>query len=446
MIAAARTFAVVLLGAVLAAACGTGAPDHVRIGVLVPLTGSRAFLGQEVANGAGLAVAELNRRGGLLGEDVELVVVDDADLVDLPGQLADLAERHRVSVVIGPETPGVLTGPRSPLSRRDVPALLPTAFAGDLEDADTFVARTVPSARVQAERLGRWLAETREADEVAVLVVDPVEGSAAAADLREGLTAGGVTVTALRQADGEATQLGPSVSRLRREAPSADAVLLWGPPPATARATLAVRDLGWDVQLAVPASSFVAEYRSLAGDASEGVVLAFPFRREWFGARLTTWMLAYHAEHGIGALPGLDTLVIDLPVAAVAAYDAVMVAADAVRAADSREPAAVAAALGEVVTDGILREYDLADREAYTADDLHVARFHHLGVVYDADPTLDAEAQRRFWEAQVSARFLPEEVLTGPAGALIEALIAERRDAVPDYAPPLPPPGPVARP
>ncbi|MBW3619259.1 MAG: ABC transporter substrate-binding protein [Actinobacteria bacterium] len=438
--------ALLVAGALALVACGTGTPDHVRLGVLVPLTGPRAFLGQEVANGAELAVDAINRRGGLLGEDVELVVVDDASLVDLPGQLADLAELHRVSAVIGPETAGVLTGPRSPLARRGVPALLPTAFAGDLDEATTFVARTVPSATVQAERLGTWLADVRAASSVAVLVVDPVEGTTAASALRDGFGRTDLRVAALAEADGEASQLGPAVSRLRRRAPDADAVLLWGPPSATARATLAVRELGWDVQVAVPASSFVAEYRTLTGAASEGVVLAFPFREEWFGARLTSWMLSYHAAHGIGALPGLDTLVIDLPVAAAAAYDAVLLVADAVEAAGSREPADVARALPEVETDGILREYDLSERETYVADDLYVARFHELGVVYDADPRLDADAQRRFWQAQVSAEFVPTEVLSGPAGALIRSLVEARRDRVPDYTPPLPPPGPVGRP
>ncbi|MBW3657410.1 MAG: ABC transporter substrate-binding protein [Actinobacteria bacterium] len=446
MPAARRSAVLALVVAGALAACGTGAPGHVRLGVLAPLTGPRAFLGHEVANGAELAVAELNRRGGLLGEDVELVVVDDASLVDLPGQLADLAEVHRVSAVIGPETAGVLTGPRSPLSRRDVPALLPTAFAGDLDEASTFVARTVPSAAAQAERLGSWLTDVRRADAVAVLVVDPVEGAAAGAALRQGFDRTDLDVAVVAEADGEASQLGPAVAQLRRRAPDADAVLLWGPPPATARATLAVRELGWDVQIAVPASSFVAEYRTLTGAASEGVVLAFPFRQEWFGARLTSWMLSYHAAHGIGALPGLDTLVIDLPVAAAAAYDAVMVAADAVQRADSREPAAVARTLPEVETDGVLRVYDLADREAYTAEDLYVARFAALAVVYDADPRLDADAQRRFWQAQVSAEFLPAEALAGPAGALLRSLLEARRDDVPRYVPPLPPPGPVGHP
>ncbi|HEX9888201.1 MAG TPA: ABC transporter substrate-binding protein, partial [Nitriliruptorales bacterium] len=126
----------------LAAACGTGPPDHVRIGVVAPLTGPRAFLGQELVQGVRLAIDDLNDAGGLLGERVELVVEDDGDLVRLPGQLADLAERSRVSAIIGPEAPAILLGPRSPLSRRAVPAVLASAFAGDLSAADTTVVRT----------------------------------------------------------------------------------------------------------------------------------------------------------------------------------------------------------------------------------------------------------------------------------------------------------------
>lgn len=438
---------VLLLLAVLLAACGTGEPDHVRIGVVAPLTGERAYLGQEMVDGARLALEDLNRGGGLLGEEVELVVVDDAELVDLPGQLADLAERHRVSAVIGPEAPGTILGPRSPLTRRDVPALLPTAFAGELDDANTFVARTVPSAEAQAAALGRWLTEVRGLTRVSVLVADPVEGGAVAPVLVRGLTAGGAEIAAVEEVDGAAARLDPAVARLRSRGPDAQAVLLWGAPPAAARATLAARALDWDVQIAVPSSAFVAEYRSLAGEASEGVVLAFPFRTEWFGTEMTELMLRYHTEHGLAALPGLDTLVLDVPVLALAAYDAVHAVGRAVAAAGSREPADVADAFRDGLTyDGMLREYRFDDAELWAPDDLYIARFHRFATVYDVDPRLDVQEQRRFWELQVTADYLPEELLEGPAGAILRRLLENRGTDPPSYVPPEPPPGPVGRP
>lgn len=442
-----RRLVVLVLAAVLAAACGVGPPDHVRLGVLAPTTGPRAYLGQEVVQGAQMAVDDLNADGGLLGAPVELVVLDDGDLTDVPGQLADLAERARVTAVIGPEAPGVLLGPRSPLTRRDVPALLPTAFTGSLDTATTFVARTVPSARDQAAAIGRWLADERGIDELALLVADPIEGPAARDSLEAGFADADTRVAATVTADGEAARLEPALAELRRAAPAVRAVFLWGPPPTAARATRAVRALRWDVQIVVPSSAFVAEYRTLAGDAAEGVVLPFPFRPEWFGPELTSWMVRYHVEHGIGAVSDLATLVLDIPVVAAASYDAVTTVATAVEQAGTREPAPVAEALATLEVEGLLATYALDDREAWGADDLHVARFHRVAVVYDVDPRLDVAAQRRFWEAQVTLDYLPEEVLEGPAADLIRRLIEQQRpDDPPTYVPPLPPPGPVGRP
>ncbi len=434
----------------LLAACGTAPPEHVRIGVVAPLSGPRSFIGTELVNGARLAVDRINERGGLLGEDVELIIVDDADLVDVPSSLADLAELQRVTAVIGPESAGVLLADRSPLSRRQVPVLLPTAFAGDLDDAATFVARTIPSARTQARVLGRWLKVARQGEGVAVLVADVVEGGLVEDDLRAGFADVGVDVVEMVSVDGEATNLEPAVRRLRDRAQAAggaDLVLLWGLPAATARGTLAARAIDWDVQLAVPSSSFVAEYRSLVGAASEGVVLPFPFRDEWFTSPvLTELLLRYYVAYGLGALPQLETLVLDVPVLAIAAADAVDMVAAAIEQEQSRDPAVISRVLPTITHDGVLRTYDLSTREAWSPDDVFVGRFHELATVFDVDDRMDPAAQQAFWESQVAADYIPQSVLDGPAGPLLERLLQRGRQVLPTYAAPSPPPGPVARP
>jgi ABC-type branched-subunit amino acid transport system substrate-binding protein len=393
-----------------------------------------------------MAVDQLNDAGGLLGHDVELVVTDGSDLADLPRRLADLAETARVTAVIGPESPGALIGTRSPLSRRGVAAMLPSAFAGELDGAATPLARTVPSARAQAEALATWLREERGIERLAVLVADPVEGAAARAAIDAGADAGGLPPVAVVEAAGSAGELTTAVAALRRAAPDAQAVLLWGWPDTAARATVAVRELGWDVQLAVGSSAFVGTYRALAGEASEGVVLPFPFRDEWFGAELTTWMLRYQLSFGVGALPGLDTLVLDVPAIAIASYDAVGAIASTVERAGTRDPEEVAAALPGTRHEGLLRTYELGDAETWSADELFVARFHRLGVVYDADPRLDAAAQRRFWELQVSAEYLRDLVPDGPLRGIVERYLGAVDGPPPRYTPPADGPDPVARP
>jgi len=65
------------LGGWLAASSPAWAADAIKIGMIAPLTGPGAFSGQLQSNGAKLAVAEVNKAGGVLGRLIELVIEDD---------------------------------------------------------------------------------------------------------------------------------------------------------------------------------------------------------------------------------------------------------------------------------------------------------------------------------------------------------------------------------
>lgn len=53
------------------------AQDPVKIGVTMPLTGNLAFDGQNAVKGMEIAIDAINEAGGILGRQVELVVLDD---------------------------------------------------------------------------------------------------------------------------------------------------------------------------------------------------------------------------------------------------------------------------------------------------------------------------------------------------------------------------------
>jgi branched-chain amino acid transport system substrate-binding protein len=65
------------LGISLPGASPAWAADAIKIGMVTPLTGPGAFSGQLQSNGAKLAVAEVNKEGGVLGRSIELVIEDD---------------------------------------------------------------------------------------------------------------------------------------------------------------------------------------------------------------------------------------------------------------------------------------------------------------------------------------------------------------------------------
>src|SRR3984957_237767 len=73
-----RTTITALLGAATAgwANIRAGAADPIRIGTILSVSGPAAFLGQDMKDGAQLAVDEINEAGGVGGRKIEWIFYD----------------------------------------------------------------------------------------------------------------------------------------------------------------------------------------------------------------------------------------------------------------------------------------------------------------------------------------------------------------------------------
>jgi branched-chain amino acid transport system substrate-binding protein len=65
------------IAAILLSVPASAANAEIRIGTAGPMTGPIAWFGEQYVRGAGLAVEDLNARGGVLGQKVDLIVGDD---------------------------------------------------------------------------------------------------------------------------------------------------------------------------------------------------------------------------------------------------------------------------------------------------------------------------------------------------------------------------------
>ena len=80
----------------------------VRIGLVDPLTGVYAAIAQSEVEGAQLAIEQVNKKGGILGRPVALLVEDSANDVGIGVQKTrKLIERDQVSFVIGDVNSGI---------------------------------------------------------------------------------------------------------------------------------------------------------------------------------------------------------------------------------------------------------------------------------------------------------------------------------------------------
>src|ERR1700679_1496328 len=80
----------------------------IRIGMVDPLTGVYAAIAQNEVVGARFAVEEINKKGGILGRPIELLVEDSANDVGTGVQKArKLIDRDQVSFIIGDVNSGI---------------------------------------------------------------------------------------------------------------------------------------------------------------------------------------------------------------------------------------------------------------------------------------------------------------------------------------------------
>ncbi len=82
--------------------------EPVRIGFIDPITGIYSAFAQSEVNGAKLAVEDVNKKGGILGRPVELLVEDSANDVGTGVQKAlKLINRDHVSAIFGDVNSGI---------------------------------------------------------------------------------------------------------------------------------------------------------------------------------------------------------------------------------------------------------------------------------------------------------------------------------------------------
>lgn len=95
-----KSLALWLVSAYLLAATTAGAANPIKIGVLGPMSGPLANEGRQMRKVVELLARDLNAAGGLLGEQVEIVVADDGGTPEQALAAArDLIERKVVAVI-----------------------------------------------------------------------------------------------------------------------------------------------------------------------------------------------------------------------------------------------------------------------------------------------------------------------------------------------------------
>lgn len=125
------TLIAVILIAALAAGCGGNDPkaaDVIKIGHAVALTGDSSMWGQAEKNALEMEIDKINKAGGVLGKKLQLIAYDTrADATEAVNVTKRLVSQDKVSAIIGPGQSGVAIAMTSVTEPGKVPFIATTA-------------------------------------------------------------------------------------------------------------------------------------------------------------------------------------------------------------------------------------------------------------------------------------------------------------------------------
>jgi branched-chain amino acid transport system substrate-binding protein len=253
----------------------TPANAEILIGLAAPLTGPMAWAGDQAVRGAEVAVADLNARGGVLGEQMEIVMADDY----CEGPQAVAAANKLVAA-------GVVAAFGHQCSAAAIPASKIYADAGILmisndatnpkltEQGFTNVFRIIGRDDLQGRIAGDLLAKRWGNNPIAILHDGQMYGKGLAEETKKRLNERGVAEAIFEAIErGKADYLG-IVQKMR--AKGIEVVYFGGYQHEAALIIRQAREHGYELQLVAGDGISNEDFGLIAGPASDGTLMTFP--------------------------------------------------------------------------------------------------------------------------------------------------------------------------
>ncbi|MDY6999192.1 MAG: ABC transporter substrate-binding protein [Actinomycetota bacterium] len=212
-----------------ATAGATPVTTPLKIGTLLPETGTLAFLGPPEVAGVQVAVNEINDAGGVLGQPVQLITGDSGDTTtDTANITVDRQLADGVSAIIGAASSAVSLKVIDKISSAGVVQFSPA------NTSDQFVCypdggmyfRTAPTDVLQAQALAQLITQDG-AQRVAIMALNDPYGTGLAANTVADLEAAGIPSDQITKIvyDPNAQSFNAEVDQVREFNPDAVAVI-----------------------------------------------------------------------------------------------------------------------------------------------------------------------------------------------------------------------------
>ena len=220
------------------------AQEVAKLGVLLPLSGPLASLGNDVMRGFELAKNLVNEEGGVFGQPAELVMVDVPSSTEATSQATRLITSERVKVIMGSYASSISFAASQVAERNRVVYFEQGAVANDITSRGfKYLFRFIYPASELGGGAAKFMLETvapqlgieNSALKVALLYEDSSYGTAVGESARAVLSEAGVNVVDATSYSYKTTDLSSMVQRYKQLQPDVlivcqytpDGILFW---------------------------------------------------------------------------------------------------------------------------------------------------------------------------------------------------------------------------
>ncbi|HEX7685148.1 MAG TPA: branched-chain amino acid ABC transporter substrate-binding protein [Trinickia sp.] len=338
--AAAMLFATIATGAV--------ADEVVKIGHVAPLTGQIAHLGKDNENGARLAVEEINKKGLVIGGQkvtLQLDAQDDAADPRTATQVAQKLVDDKVVAVVGHLNSGTTIPASKIYSDAGIVQISPSATNPQytLQGFKTTF-RVVATDAQQGPALANYAAQTLKLKKVAVVDDATAYGQGLANEFEKTAKSLGMQVLSHDATNDKATDFRAILTKIKGEGP--DAIMYGGMDATGGPFAKQARQLGIKAKILAGDGVCTDQLAQLAGDAADNVVCSEAGRSlEKMGKAGEEFQAKFKKRFGV-----------PIQIYAPFTYDAVYIIVDAMKRANSTDPAKILAAMPSTDYHGVIGE------------------------------------------------------------------------------------------
>jgi len=267
LVASAAVLAVTLAGA--------AAQAQIRIATVGPMTGSYAAVGAQMKAGAEQAVADINKAGGVNGQQLVLEVGDDAcdprQAVSVANQMAS----RKVAVVAGHYCSGSSIPASKVYAEEGVLQISPASTNPAYTDNGSWnTFRVCGRDDQQGLVAGKYLATTFRGKKVAILHDNSAYGKGLADETKKSLNANGLTETLYAAYTPGERDYSAIVSRMKQA--GIDVIYVGGYHTETGLIARQAKEQGMNVTMVGGDALVTNEFWQIAGPAGENTLMTFP--------------------------------------------------------------------------------------------------------------------------------------------------------------------------